>query len=93
VHLRSESQAKGIKEAIKERLAQCRLKLHPEKTKIVYCKDEDRKGNYPDEKFDFLGYTFKARKSRNRWGKYFINFSSAVSDKAVKHMRQTIRSW
>jgi len=93
VHLKSERQARWIKEAISERLAKCRLKLHPEKTKIVYCKDEDRKGSYPYEKFDFLGYTFKARKSKNRWGKYFINFSSAVSDKADKHMRQTIRSW
>jgi len=92
-HLKSERQAKWIKEAIGKRLAQCRLRLHSKKTKIVYCKDEDRKGSYPDEKFDFLGYTFKARKSRNRWGKYFINFSPAVSDKATKEIRQTIRSW
>lgn len=93
VHLKSERQAKWIKEAIRERLAQCRLKLHPDKTRIVYCKDEDRKDSYPDEKFDFLGYTFKARKSKNQWGKYFINFSPAVSDKVDKHMHQTIRSW
>ena len=92
-HLKSEGQAKWMKEAIGKRFVQCRLKLHPEKTRIVYCKDVDRKGSYSDEKFDFLGYTFKARKSKNRWGKLFMNFSPAVSDKAAKHMRQTIRSW
>ncbi|MFA5363317.1 MAG: group II intron reverse transcriptase/maturase [Candidatus Omnitrophota bacterium] len=93
VHCKSESQAKWIKEAISRRLAWCKLEMHPEKTKIVYCKDEDRKGKYPNEKFDFLGYTFRARRSKNRWGKYFINFSPAVSDKASKGMRDTMRSW
>ena len=63
---------------------ECRLELHPEKTKIVYCKDEDRRGNYPNEKFDFLGYTFRPRKSKNRWGKLFVNFSPAISDSAAK---------
>lgn len=93
VHLKSESQTKVIKEAIGERLARCRLKLHPEKTRIVYCKDVDRKGSYPHKKFDFLGYTFKPRGSKNRKGNVYVNFSPAVSDEAVKHMRQTIRSW
>ena len=93
VHCKSESQAKWIREAISKRLAWCKLEMHPEKTKIVYCKDEDRKGEYPNEKFDFLGYTFRARRSKNRWGKYFINFSPAVSDKASKGMRDIMRSW
>src|SRR3990170_6013379 len=44
--------------SIKRRLERCRLELHPEKTTIVYCKDDDRKGGYPKEKFNFLGYTF-----------------------------------
>jgi hypothetical protein len=71
----------------------CGLELHPEKTKIVYCKDEDRRRTYPNEKFDFLGYTFRPRRSKNRKGKFFINFSPAVSDKAVKAIRAEIRSW
>ena len=58
---------------------QCRLELHPEKTKIVYCKDDDRRGTSPHEKFDFLGYTFRPRRSKNRKGKFFINFSPAAS--------------
>jgi RNA-directed DNA polymerase len=59
----------------------------------VYCKDDDRRRTYPNESFDFLGYTFRARRSKNRWGKYFVNFSPAVSNRATKRIRQTIRSW
>jgi len=67
--------------------------VHPNKTKIVYCKDDDRRGQYPEEKFIFLGYTFRPRRSKNRWGKYFINFSPGVSREAVKRMRQIMRRW
>jgi len=55
------------------------LELHPEKTKIVYCKDEVRKGSHTHEKFDFLGYEFRPRKSKSRTGKVFLNFSPAIS--------------
>jgi RNA-directed DNA polymerase len=82
-----------MKRVIGERLAECKLELHPEKTTIIYCKDEDRGGTYLNERFDFLGYTFRPRRSRNRWGKFFINFSPAVSDKTTKAMRRTMRSW
>ena len=64
-----------------------------EKTKIVYCKDDDRRGDYPNEKFDFLGYTFRPRRAKNRWGKFFVNFSPAVSNEAAKAIRQTMRRW
>jgi len=93
VHCRTEAEAGELRQAIAGRLAQCKLELHPEKTKIVYCKDDDRRGNYRHEKFDFLGFTFRPRRSKNRWGKYFINFSPAVSDKAAKAMRSTMSSW
>ena len=82
-----------MRKAIAERLRACGLELHPEKTKIVYCKDDLRRGTHPNEKFDFLGYTFRPRTSKNRKGKFFINFSPAVSNKAAKTMRDTIRSW
>src|SRR3990167_6934989 len=61
-HCVTEREAKALKMAIGERLAECRLELHPEKTKIVYCKSDSRRGNYPNEKFDFLGYTFRPRR-------------------------------
>jgi RNA-directed DNA polymerase len=93
VHCRSGKQAKWIKTVIEQRLNQCRLELNPEKTKIVYCKDSSRKGNYPNEKFDFLGYTFGSRLSKDRYGKFFVGFLPAVSDEAAKSMRGTIRGW
>jgi len=93
VHCVSERQAKWIKVMIERRLVQCRLELHPEKTKIVYCKDGTRGGRYGNEKFDFLGYTFRPRTSKTRSGKYFINFSPAVSNKATKKMWRDMRSW
>jgi len=93
VHCRTEHEAQKVRLAIAARLQKCRLELHPEKTKVVYCKDDDRRGNYPNEKFDFLGYTFRSRRSKSRHGKYFINFTPAVSDKAGKNIRAEIRSW
>ena len=92
-HCRSEAQAQWLRGVLQQRFAGCGLELHPEKTRIVYCKDEDRRGDYPNETFEFLGYTFRPRRSKNRWGKYFVNFSPAVSNTAAKTMRQTIRSW
>ncbi|MCE3202755.1 group II intron reverse transcriptase/maturase [Paenibacillus sonchi] len=93
IHCRTNEEAEQLLEKLKERFKQCKLELHPEKTRIVYCKDDDRKGDHPETKFDFLGYTFRPRRSKNRWGKYFINFTPAVSNKACKAMRQTIRGW
>lgn len=93
IHCRTRKDAEQLLEKLKERFAQCKLELHPEKTRIVYCKDDDRKGDHPEIKFDFLGYTFRPRRSKNRYGKFFINFTPAASNKACKAMRQTIRGW
>lgn len=93
VHCQSEAEAKTLKGDIEERLANCGLELHPDKTKIVYCQDGQRKVTYPIVKFDFLGFGFQPRQSKARWGNLFLNFSPAVSAKAAKSIRQTIRSW
>jgi RNA-directed DNA polymerase len=93
IHCRTQKEAKSLLIDLGERFKQCKLELNTEKTRIVYCKDDDRKGNYPLTSFDFLGYTFRPRRSKNRWGKCFINFSPAVSNAASKAMRQTIRGW
>lgn len=92
-HCRSEAQTRLLREALEVRLAACKLELHPHKTKIVYCKDANRRDNYPQQRFDFLGYTFRSRSSRNREGKLFASFAPAVSDQAAKAMRQRIRRW
>ncbi len=92
-HCRTETQAQQVLAHIKRRLAQCRLEVHPEKTRIVYCKDDDRPGQYPTEQFTFLGYTFRSRRAKNRWGQYFISFIPAVSNAAATRMRQKMRRW
>ncbi|HXQ38223.1 MAG TPA: reverse transcriptase domain-containing protein, partial [Anaerolineales bacterium] len=92
-HCGSEAQAKTLKEALEKRFAECGLQLHPEKTKIVYCKDDDRRGTSKNESFDFLGYSFRARRSKNRFGKFFVNFSPGVSNAATKAIREEIRRW
>lgn len=92
-HCRSKDEAERLKAAIIERMAACKLALNEEKTKIVYCKDDMRQGGWLKEQFDFLGFTFRARRSKNKRGKYFINFSPAMSTKARKRMSEEIRSW
>jgi RNA-directed DNA polymerase len=94
VHCRSEQQARFILNAITERLASCKLEVNPAKTRIVYCKDADRRGSHEHERFDFLGYTFRPRLARStKHNRYFVNFSPAVSDDATKAMRREIRRW
>jgi group II intron reverse transcriptase/maturase len=92
VHCRTEREAQTLKDELQARLAECHLEMHPAKTKIVYCKDRKRKGNYPNTKFDFLGYCFRPRLVRSsRDGKLFWGFNPAVSPSALREMRATIR--
>jgi len=93
VHCRSERQAKEVLAAIRGRFLQCGLELNATKTRIVYCKDDDRPGTSGSVKFDFLGYTFQPRRAKNRWGKFFVSFLPAMSAKAAKAIRATIREW
>lgn len=93
VHCKTEQEAISVLEAIRNRFAQCGLELHPMKTRIVYCKDDDRPGEYDNIAFDFLGYTFRPRRAKNRWGKFFVSFLPAISTKAAKAVRKTIREW
>ncbi len=92
-HCRTLKEAENLLEALKLRFEEVGLELHPDKTRIVYCKDDDRRGKYTNESFDFLGYTFRPRLSKSKYGKFFVNFTPAVSNKASKAMRQTIRGW
>ena len=82
-----------MREALARRFAACGLTLHPAKTKMVYGQESDRRERYPQTSFDFLGYTFGPRRSRNRRRGYVVNFSPAVSNKAQQSIRQTIRGW
>lgn len=92
VHCKTEQDAQAIKLALDARFAQCALQMHPDKTKIVYCKDGSRKGRYPNTKFDFLGYTFRPRTVKNsKRNSMFVSFTPAVSNKAITAMRERTR--
>lgn len=93
IHCRTEHETKEILRRLNLRLKRCKLELHPTKTKIVYCKDKDRKGEYPNTEFTFLGYTFKGQWIKDRLGRIQCNFIASVSKAAVQAMRDTIRSW
>ncbi len=93
VHCKTKEEAERLKEAISVRLSDCKLELHEQKTKVAYCKDDDRPGSHDFESFDFLGYTFRARKVKAREGRYFTGFNPAISNKAAKAIRKRIRRW
>lgn len=93
IHCKTEEEAKKLLESLNKRMNICKLELHPTKTKIIYCKDADRKEEHENISFDFLGYTFRPRLSKNRWGKHFVNFTPAISNKSKKSIRQKVRSW
>jgi RNA-directed DNA polymerase len=93
IHCKTEKEAQCVIRQIAERLTECGLELHPVKTKIVYCRDGYRRGKYHTVQFDFLGYSFRPRHAMSRRGNLFLSFIPAVSVKAAKSMRDTIRRW
>ena len=92
-HCRSAEEAQALWKALADRFAVCKLALHPEKTKIVYCKDVNRRGDYPHQSFDFLGFTFRARKTVWHGHLYAHGFRPAPSAKALKAISRTMRRW
>jgi hypothetical protein len=76
-HCDSQAQAQALRAQLEQRLGECGLQLHPEKTRVVYCADANRRERHDSQRFDFLGYTFKPR----------------PADKAAQRMRQEIRDW
>lgn len=91
-HCVSLKQAKYLLKKLQERFELCGLELNLDKTKIVYCKDGKRKGEYENISFDFLGYTFRPRGTYGKYGR-FLSFLPAMSKKASKRKRDEIRSW
>ena len=87
-HCDTEEQARNLRAAIAERLGALGLELHPEKTKVVFCKDANRRGEAEHTSFDFLGYTFRARLAKGPHG-YFAGFFPAICGKGEEGERPT----
>ena len=92
-HCKSAEEAQALWSALADRFAACKLVLHPEKTKIVYCKDANRRGDFPNQSFDFLGFTFRARKTMWQGHLPAHGFMPAASPKALTAISRTIRRW
>lgn len=93
VHCASQRQASLVRDRIASRLGRFGLRLHPEKTRIVYCKQDGRDEQFPLTEFTFLGYTFRPRAARLRDGRLKAGFLPAVSKAAKKSMARRIRRW
>jgi RNA-directed DNA polymerase len=95
-HCRGAEEARALWSALGDRLAACKLVLHPVKTKVVYCKDVNRRGDFPVISFDFLGFQFRARKTMWRKGEMRIfthSFQPAASPKALTRISREVRGW
>lgn len=93
VHCRNLQQALDVKERLARRLQECGLEIHPTKTRIVYCKGVRRHEEHEHIQFDFLGYTFRPRRSYDKYGRTFTNFTPAMARSAAIALRQEVRSW
>lgn len=91
IHCRTEEEAKALLVQLNKRMTDCRLELHPDKTKIVYCRSDVNPERYEHESFDFLGYTFRRRIVKSKHGNFFNSFTPAVSKGASQHLRDSIR--
>jgi RNA-directed DNA polymerase len=93
VHCRTLAEAERVLAALRSRMAEVGLELHPDKTRIVYCKDDNRRGRFPVTEFTFLGFTFRPRGAKDKHGVMFTAFLPAISNQALKRLSKTVRSW
>jgi RNA-directed DNA polymerase len=94
IHCVSERQARVVRDAVARRLADVGLDLHPDKTRIVYCKDSNRRRDYEEISFTFCGYMFRPRRAYNkRTGEVFTSFLPAVSPEKLTAMSRRVASW
>jgi group II intron reverse transcriptase/maturase len=94
VHCRTLQQAREVLAALHQRMEQAGLRLHPGKTRIVYCRDANRRQPYdgPDS-FTFLGFTYRARTQQNKHGRLFDGFAPAISNDALAAKGDIARDW
>ena len=90
VHCKSRRQAEYVLAEIAVRMSEVGLRLHPDKTRIVYCKDGRRRAQHEHTSFTFLGYAFRARGARSK-GRNFTGFLPAISPEALKARSARLR--
>ena len=93
IHCATERQARRVLASLEARAQEVGLTLHPDKTRIVHCRDDNRRGSHPHDRFDFLGFEFRARTVKSGQGRLFRSFMPAISPKALKRLSAEVRSW
>lgn len=92
IHCESKTEAEQVLNAVKQRLAEVKLSIKEEKTRIAYCKDYKRKENHEIVKFDFLGFSYQPRPRKSNYrGKTFMAFAAEISQSNQKRIREEIR--
>jgi RNA-directed DNA polymerase len=92
IHCRTPEQSRYVLNQVTQRFTQCKLRVHPQKTKIVYCKDSNRnRRSHPEISFRFLGYTFMPRECKSKSGALFYSFTPAISKEAVKRINDEVK--
>jgi len=91
VHCNNQIESGQVLKAIKQRLKACNLEANAEKTKIVYCKDANRKGRYKTVQFDFLGFSFQPRPTPTKEGKMFLGYDCSISKRSMKRISEELR--
>ncbi len=92
VHCATKAQAEEVLDALAQRMGQVGLRLHPDKTRIVYCKDGTRRAGHEHTSFTLLGFTFRARKAYSKDGRYFSSFLPAMSTQALQAKGDQLRA-
>lgn len=92
VHCSTKGEAETVLKSIKERMAKCRLQLHEQKTKIVFCKKYKKRSTHKTVKFDFLGYSFQPRATAMKTGQMFLGYDCAISQSSKSRILAEIRS-
>ena len=94
IHCKSKQEAESIKASLRARLKEVGLELHEKKTSIVHCWSSSKKKIKGEKRsFDFLGYTFCPRPTKDKKGILFISFLPAISKDAQKEISNQIRKW
>ncbi len=93
IHCHSKKEAEKLLTALQDRMNEYSLTLHPEKTKMVYCKNYQRNEDHDENSFTFLSYTFRPRTAMDKFGrnKLIVLFNGAISNAAKTSIRQAIR--
>jgi RNA-directed DNA polymerase len=94
IHCESKQEAEQMLEELQLRMHEFELSLHPEKTKIVYCKNYQRNDSYDNESFTFLSYGFQPRTIKSKFNKTkrLLVFGGAISNAAKKSIRTSMKA-